>query len=170
LVDLLTKHWVFEWLGHPAPDNIWWLWEDYVGIQTALNRGALFGMGEGGGRIFAALSIFAAIGIVVWLFAFGAAKSLWLTLALSSITGGILGNLYDRLGLWVTPGIPDDFHYAVRDWILLRARHEQWSWPNFNIADSLLVTGAAMLLWQAYAEKPDPRAEGNKKPVAGTTG
>ncbi len=154
LADLLTKHWIFKWLGFSSGDNIWWMWENYIGIQTTLNRGALFGMGEGGGRIFAGLSILAAIGIVVWLFVFRAAKSAWLTVSLSCITGGILGNLYDRLGLWVTPGIREDFHYAVRDWILLRARHEQWSWPNFNIADSLLVTGALMLLWQAYCEKP----------------
>jgi len=156
LADLLTKHLVFRWLGLPARDNIWWLWEDYIGIQTALNRGALFGMGEGGGRIFAALSVLAAIGIVIWLFLLGAAKSAWLTVALSCITGGILGNLYDRLGLWVTPGVPAQFHHAVRDWILFRARYEEWTWPNFNLADSLLVTGAIMLLWQAYREKPDP--------------
>jgi signal peptidase II len=157
-VDLLTKQWVFNWLGYPGGDNVWWVWKDYIGLQTALNRGALFGIGEGGGRVFAALSIFAAIGILIWLFGAGAAKSLWLTVALSCITGGILGNLYDRLGLWVTPGVPEDFHYAVRDWILLRARHEKWSWPNFNIADSLLVSGAVMLLWQAYLDKPSAKA------------
>lgn len=158
LADLLTKHWVFKWLGYPS-DSTWWLWENYVGIQTALNRGALFGMGAGGGRIFAGLSILAAIGIVIWLFALGAARSAWLTVALSFITGGILGNLYDRLGLWVVPGVPEDFHYAVRDWILIRARHEKWTWPNFNIADSLLVTGAIMLLWQAYREESPANAK-----------
>jgi signal peptidase II len=153
-VDLLTKHWIFQWLGVSSRENVWWLWERFVGIQTTLNRGALFGIGEGGGRIFAGLSILAAIGIVLWLFPFRAARSAWLTVALSLITGGILGNLYDRLGLWVTPDIPQDYHYAVRDWILIRAGREAWSWPNFNIADSLLVCGAGMLLWQAYLDNP----------------
>jgi signal peptidase II len=148
LADLLTKHWMFQWLGFSSRENIWWLWQDYVGIQTTLNPGALFGMGEGGGRIFAALSIVAAISIVLWLFVFRAAKSSWLTVALALITGGILGNLYDRLGFWVTQEVPPEYHYAVRDWILFRVG--EWSWPNFNIADSLLVSGAAMLLWQAY--------------------
>ena len=166
LADLLTKHWVFGWLGLPARDNIWWLWEDYVGIQTALNRGALFGMGEGGGRIFAALSILAAIGIFIWLFVLGAAKSAWLTVALSCITGGILGNLYDRLGLWVTPAVPNQFHHAVRDWILLRAGYEEWTWPNFNLADSLLVMGAIMLLWQAYREQPSAKSTEPATPSA----
>ena len=152
--DLLTKHWIFAWLGPSSGDHIWWLHEGYIGIQTTLNRGALFGMGSGGGPIFAGLSILAAISILAWLFFFGAAHSRWLTVALSLITGGILGNLYDRLGLWVTAEIPADYASSVRDWILFRAGSERWSWPNFNIADSLLVVGAGMLLWQAYWEKP----------------
>jgi len=25
-----------------------------------------------------------------------------------------------------------------------------WQWPDFNVADSLLVCGAALLAWHAY--------------------
>lgn len=132
--DLLTKEWIFRWRGYPSP--VWWLWEPYVGIETAINTGALFGVGSGWGRMFAGLSIAAAIAIPVWLFYFRAASSAWLTVALSCVMGGILGNLYDRLGLWVEPGMPEAWNSAVRDWILFRWRHERWTWPNFNIADS----------------------------------
>ena len=31
--------------------------------------------------------------------------------------------------------------------------NEAWRWPNFNIADSLLVLGAIVLLWHAYTTK-----------------
>jgi len=110
--------------------------------------------------MFALLSIAAAIGIPVWLFYFRAATSAWLTFALSCIMGGILGNLYDRLGLWVEPGMPPEWNSGVRDWILFRWRHERWTWPNFNIADSLLVTGAMMLLWQAFRETPNEAKAG----------
>ena len=34
--------------------------------------------------------------------------------------------------------------YAVRDWILVMIG--SWPWPNFNIADSLLVLGVGILL------------------------
>jgi len=119
--------------------------EPFVGVETAINTGALFGAGAGFGRLFAALSVLAAIGIVAWLFWFGAARSLWLTVALACIMGGILGNLYDRLGLWYEPGMPVSWQSGVRDWILLRYRTREWTWPNFNIADSLLVCGAIML-------------------------
>ena len=37
---------------------------------------------------------------MIWLFWFRAAESWWLTVALGLVAGGIVGNLYDRLGLW----------------------------------------------------------------------
>ena len=144
-LDLLTKHWVFQWLGMPGQSPIWWIWEPCVGIETALNRGALFGMGAGFGRAFAVLSVVAATGIFVWLFGFGAARDGLLTVALGCVMGGIGGNLYDRLGLWQVPGAPGVFRNEVRDWISLR--YHEWTWPNFNVADSLLVCGACLLLW-----------------------
>lgn len=144
-LDLLTKHWVFQWRRMPGESPVWWIWEPYVGIETALNRGALFGMGAGFGMGFAILSVLSAIGIVVWLFWFQAARDRLLTIALGCVTAGIGGNLYDRLGLWQGPGVPGEYRNAVRDWILLR--YHPWSWPNFNLADSLLVCGACLLLW-----------------------
>jgi signal peptidase II len=151
-LDLITKQLVFAWRGLPRPDNEWWLWEPYIGIETAINTGALFGMGSGWGRLFALLSIAAAIGIPCWLFLYRAASSAWLTVSLSCIMGGILGNLYDRLGLWIEPGMPQEWQSGVRDWILLR--YGRFTWPNFNVADSLLVCGAAMFFCQASFEKP----------------
>ena len=38
--------------------------------------------------------------------------------------------------------------HAVRDWILVQW-NDQWRWPNFNIADSLLVVGAVALVCHA---------------------
>ncbi len=146
--DLLTKHWVFQWRGMPRPGNEWWLIEGYVGIETALNPGALFGMGRGYGFVFASLSIMAAVGVLAWLHFGRAARDLLLTIALGCVLGGIFGNLYDRLGLWHPPGQPDVWRNEVRDWILFR--WGDYTWPNFNIADSLLVCGAALLFWHSF--------------------
>jgi signal peptidase II len=105
---------------------------------------------------FVLLSVLAVVGILYWLFFLGEARALWLTIALGGITAGIFGNLYDRVGMHglVWPGTIGAHQrgtpiYAVRDWILLQWDN-QLRWPNFNIADSLLVVGAILLLLHAY--------------------
>lgn len=145
--DLASKSWVFNRLGMPEQRGIEWIYEPYFALQTSTNQGALFGMGQGKVWLFAAASVVALIGICYWLFVAGAARDWILTIALGLVIGGVLGNLYDRLGLWAVPGEPGTRIYAVRDWILW-----QWpprSWPNFNIADSLLVCGGALFAWRA---------------------
>ena len=167
LLDLWTKHQVFLWRGIPQLDHEWWIVENYFGVETAMNPGALFGLGAGWSMFFAALSIVAVVGILAWLFYAKAASDLWLTLILACITAGILGNLYDRLGLgftdsmreqYVAAGYPPDYiarqEHSVRDWILLRWRTKQRTWPNFNIADMLLVGGATALVIRSF-QTPD---------------
>jgi signal peptidase II len=134
-----------------------------VGIQTAVNQGAVFGLGQGGSRLFAGLSVTAAAGIIYWLFIRGAARDRVLTFALGCVTGGILGNLHDRLGLWHGPDVADRFRYGVRDWILFR--YGEHTWPNFNIADSLLVCGALMLVAHAFwpRKAPDRLPDGGQQ-------
>lgn len=157
VADLGSKHWVFS-QEELRQHRIWWVVPDYMGLQLSLNEGALFGLGQGYVWLFAAFAVAAAIGLPVWLFRFGAAADAWLTFALGCIMAGILGNLYDRLGLhgetwWFDPARVDETAYAVRDWILLQWG-DKYRWPNFNIADSLLVFGAGIVLLRALFEKP----------------
>ncbi len=161
--DLWSKAAVFRWRGLPSEKDIWWLIDGYFGIETAVNIGAVFGIGAGKGTLFAVFSVVAAIGIVLWLFWFRAAESLWLTVALGMITGGIFGNLYDRLGMWWQDTYPPEWKSGVRDWILWQAS-DQWKWPNFNIADSLLVVGACMLLYQSFFLAETPEEESSSSP------
>jgi signal peptidase II len=156
--DLATKAWCFS-SPHLRDGGIYWLWEGHIGIQLSRNLGALFGIGQGGFGWFAALSIAAAIAIPVWLFWFRAASDAWLTLALGCVMAGVLGNLYDRLGLsgdaWYPGAAMPEAVHAVRDWILWQV-NDRWRWPNFNIADSFLVTGVAILLLHAFLNKETP--------------
>ncbi len=162
VVDLGTKNWIFSRLWPPTPDKpaVLWLWEGHIGWQVSLNQGAVFGIGQGWVLWFALFSVLAVGGILYWLFVLGEAKDWCLTLALGGITAGIVGNLYDRLGLhglrWPVGLVggepPGSVIYAVRDWILFQW-NDAWRWPNFNIADSLLVVGAIVLLWHASLKK-----------------
>jgi signal peptidase II len=137
--DLLTKQLAFERIGEPGGD-VWWIFDGYFGFETSVNHGALFGMGQGMVPLFAAVSFLAIGAIGFWVLRGGGLRDLMLTVALGMILGGILGNLYDRLGFWG--------HSGVRDWILFR--YKTFTWPNFNIADSLLVCGAGLLMWHSW--------------------
>ncbi len=147
--DLWTKSAVFaeHYRENDSSHVHWWI-DGVLGIQTSFNGGALFGMFQGGSWWLAGLSLVALTGIVVWLFAYRMAASLLLTVTLAMICGGILGNLYDRLGFGYVAGVfPESWRFHVRDWIHFQLEGVRFldPWPNFNIADSLLVTGAILL-------------------------
>jgi lipoprotein signal peptidase len=119
-----------------------------------VNHGALFGLGgkhKGtANQIFAAISILAAAGIVLWATRPAVRSDGWLLAALGLILGGTLGNFYDRV---VFNGVRDFLYFYKIDW------------PVFNIADCALVVGAGMLLIHAFLfPPPEPSA-----PVAAQT-
>lgn len=147
--DLGSKEWAFRSLGLHGHSRL--LIDSWVkfDLLTNLNYGALWGVGQGMAPVFAVLSIGAFIGVIYWLFFCGAASSLWTTVALALVSGGTLGNLYDRLGLHGI--IPDDAAtpaLAVRDF--LHFQFGTYEYPIFNIADSCLVAGAIMLILQSF--------------------
>jgi signal peptidase II len=164
VADLWTKSAVFQALGMPGEyrqetpeiQSTYWLWDGVFGFQTSLNQGALFGMGQGRSAMFAVFSVIALVGILIWLF-HSARKSLLLSCTLGLIVAGIIGNFYDRMGwhglVW---NYPDALHkvgepvFAVRDWILVM--FGSYPYPNFNIADSMLVCGAILLFLHSILE------------------
>lgn len=171
-LDLGTKRWIFERLGRPGESEVLWLIPDVFGFQTSLNQGALFGIGQGQIPLFATLSCVALVGIVGWVWA-DSTRSVFLASTLGLITSGILGNLWDRLGLhgmrwrnfeaeiWgCPPEMVGEPIYAVRDWILVMLG--DYPWPNFNIADSCLVCGAILIGFYAlFTPTPKPAVAAN---------
>src|ERR1700722_18738949 len=69
-------------------------------IMPRVNHGALFGMGSAkkgsANGFFAAVSILAALAILVWGLRRNTAREPWLMAALGLILAGTVGNLYDR--------------------------------------------------------------------------
>lgn len=170
VADLATKHWIFAKLGRPGEQGVWWQIEDVFGQQTSLNQGAAFGLGQGQIPLFVALSGIALFGIVWWV-ASDVSRSFFLPTTLGMIVGGILGNLWDRLGLhgmtWTqfdadvwscSQELVGQPMYAVRDWILVLIG--DYHWPNFNIADSCLVCGCILVGGYALLAPTAPRLPG----------
>jgi len=148
----------------PLDGQKWWIWPPFVAFELSLNQGALFGLGQGFVWLFALLSMAAGAGILYWLFYRGEARDLWLCIALALVSGGILGNLFDRLGLHGLTRPDGSRIYAVRDWILLT--YNGHNWPNFNIADSLLVCGAIMLMIQVFFRPASHSQETTERAVS----
>ena len=169
-LDLGSKYLVFQRCGLPGEQPTYWLIPNVLGFQTCLNEGALFGMGQGFSLVFAGFSVVAFVITWAWLFWGKAAESKLWTFTLGMMNGGVLGNLYDRLGLhgltWNWDFIQflnlkpvhqaGDPVYAVRDWILVMIG--SYHWPNFNIADSCLVVGVCILALEIFL-RPQTKKE-----------
>lgn len=100
------------------------------------NYGAAFSFlaGAGGWQrwFFAATALIVSTVIVLWIRRLAPSQR-WEAAALALVLGGALGNLWDRLTLgYVVDFI--DLYYGPRHW------------PAFNIADSAITLGAAMLI------------------------
>jgi len=67
-------------------------------------------------------------------------------LALGSILGGAIGNLIDRL---VHKEVIDFLHFKL--WT-------NYSWPDFNLADSFIVVGVGILILEMLATEGESRA------------
>ena len=165
-IDLASKSWVFAALGGPGKAGNWVTpllggWSTFR-LMTSINEGALWGIGQGLTWLFALLSVVAILGVLTWLFVYGAARSLWLTIAMGLIMAGTLGNLYDRAGLHGCVKPDGSTWFGVRDFLLFT--FGDFAWPIFNFADSFLVTGAIMLGVQSMrAEQPDVQIQKTTK-------
>ena len=107
----------------------------FFDLTLLFNKGAAFDFlsnASGWQRwFFTAIGVAAALFIVVML-ARHSAQRLFST-ALALIAGGALGNVIDRL-----------VHGHVVDFLLFF--HRDWSFPAFNVADSAISVGAALLI------------------------
>jgi signal peptidase II len=168
-VDLVTKSIAFARLGMPGTGERHDLVAGVLMLETNLNEGALFGMGQGLGLAFAGVSLLAIAGIVAMMAKQTTRDDLILVTALGLIVGGIIGNLYDRLGLpglaWHAPaerlGEPVR---AVRDWIHF-VLPGVIDWPIFNLADTWLVIGAGLILLVSLRPTPAEKQVASEGPT-----
>jgi signal peptidase II len=105
-------------------------------LMLAYNTGAAFSLlADAGGWqrwFFLALGLVVSIGLIGWLQRLKPMEKR-LALALALVLGGAVGNLIDRI-----------FIGHVIDFI--QVYYDHWYWPAFNIADSAITIGAALMV------------------------
>lgn len=145
--DLTTKSLVFRWLGPQGQNPPYVLINNVLELQTSHNTGALWGFGrewQHSSRVFALLSVAAAVAICWYLFVRKAATDARLTIALALIMAGAMGNCYDRL-----------FLGYVRDFVHFHVDAIGFDCAIFNFADNMLVIGATALMLMALRPEPE---------------
>ena len=147
LLDQLTK-WVVLGAATPPPDPQH-LAEvtGFFNLVLTYNPGVSFGMFQSDSPwqpyFLIALNLGVSAALLIWLYKQGVGL---MPYAVGLVVGGAVGNAIDRLH---KPGVVDflDFHLAG------------WHWPAFNVADSAIVCGVALLIADGLFQ---PGRRGNK--------
>jgi signal peptidase II len=147
VADQASKWAIVEWvqLYGKVPIN------SFINLTHQRNTGAAFSFlagADGWQRwFFVILATGVSAVIAVWLWRIRTEGPLVLMAGLSLVLGGAIGNLIDRAKL----GYVTDF---IQVWF------GNWAFPSFNVADSAISVGAALLIVDALflsGRKPDKK-------------
>lgn len=131
-LDQLTKWLALQYLTRHVEVAV----TPFLNLTLVYNRGAAFGfLNDAAGWqhfFFVALALIASA-VIVYLLHKTRRSNPVVSVALALILGGAIGNLVDRL-----------VYGHVVDFIDIYVR--SWHWPAFNVADSAISVGAALLV------------------------
>lgn len=132
-IDQFTKYLVVRYmeLGQSIP-----LIPDVFHLTSHRNMGAAFGMLQNQRWLFIVITIIVVAGILISLYRIGRTQPR-VSIALGLVLGGAIGNFIDRVR---TGEVIDFLHAVIIDF------------PIFNIADTAITFGVALLLWDAVLE------------------
>ena len=150
LADLSSKSFVFDLLEteiRHAADGTPYLIQTPMhkffpgfAFEASINLGAFNGWFAGVTWLLIGVSGLS-IPVCFWFALSTPRRSVPMVVSLALIAAGAAGNLHDR---W--------FHGGVRDFIRCSVNigEKEWVWPNFNIADSAIVCGVAIILMREW--------------------
>jgi signal peptidase II len=147
VLDQVTKWWAVRALGDGPVD----VFGDGIGFALVHNTGSAFSLFQA----FTPLLALVAIGVAVVLVrTVRRTRDTLLVVGLSLVLGGALGNLVDRL--FRAPGF---LRGAVVDFVHVGA------FPTFNVADSAITIGAALIVvWAVRADLREQRGGQDASP------
>ena len=132
-LDQATKWWILEVVMRPPrviPVT------GFFNLVLGWNRGISFGLLDVGfsAWMLPAVALVVVAALAVWL---GRTRSPLIAAAIGMVIGGALGNVVDRLRFDGAVADFLDFHVAG------------YHWPAFNVADSGITLGAAVLILES---------------------
>jgi len=125
--ELLLRHLLKIGTVQPIIDG-------FFQLVIVWNRGVSFGLLSGDGAlppwVLSGVAIAVCVGLFLWLRLTDSLLTGW---GIGLVMGGAIGNVIDR-ARWGAVFDFADFHIS------------HWHWPAFNIADSAIVVGVALML------------------------
>jgi signal peptidase II len=141
-LDQLTKGWVVSTLALGSREAVI---DGFFYLTHVRNPGAAFSLfADAPAEIrapFFIVTTLIAVGLIISFFRKLSPGDRLSALALGLILGGAVGNLIDRL---VHKEVVDFLHLILPGW---------GSWPDFNVADSSIVIGVALLVLELFASE-----------------
>jgi len=132
VIDQASKELLLRYLMKAGP--IVPVIDDFFRLVVVWNAGVSFGLLGGEGALppwlLSAVAIAVCIGLFLWLRRTDRLLAGW---GIGLVMGGAIGNVIDR-ARWGQVFDFADFYVG------------QWHWPAFNIADSAIVVGVALML------------------------
>lgn len=149
VVDQITKALAVKLLTQ-LPAYTYPLWQDVFHLTYTENRGAAFGMLQGGRWFFIVATVVVCGGVIWFLYKDRKRMHLLMKISLALILGGALGNFIDRVWL----GYVRDMFSAVI-----------FNFAIFNVADMALSIGCGLLFLDLlflkgkdYFDQPKPQS------------
>ncbi len=148
LLDQITKALIAARISLHATVHVIPGFFDLTHLRNPGAAFSLFAGGAGPGRslVLTGTTVIVLCGVLVYAFR-SPVRDAVLQTALALISGGAVGNLVDRL----RDGSVTDF---LRFYV---GTHE---WPSFNVADSAITCGVALLAWDLFHHR-DPEKAGS---------
>ena len=127
----------------------------FFNLTHRANTGAAWSLFTGNNAALAGIALIALVALFLTRHHFSAHRLLG-QLAFGLIFGGIVGNLTDRL-LPSRHAVVDFLHFFMTR----RGSSEPLDFPAFNIADSAICTGVALIFLVNWKSEPKPVSSGN---------
>ena len=145
IADLYSKYLATNGLDYALPVEVI---PGFFNLTLLHNTGAAFSFlaAESGWQrwFFILLASGVSLALIKWLHSLK--NDRWLAISITLILGGALGNLYDRITLGY---VVDFLHFYWQD----------YHFPAFNIADTAISIGAAMMILDLFRHRDEAEQE-----------